>query len=210
MVAVSAIIAGVSLLAQLGGSMLDFSGKKSSAKKQQEYYDWYKAENAKSINYELQNNLKQLQNRYFEELMQASIENRKVAVQNLQSEATAEVSALENGLSVQGSSIETLLNGYEREQALNDYYTAKTMQFKGYQLNQDMASLRAKAETAINLAEPYDPSKIVQPNLGSTLLGFLGTSMDTIGKNYTSRNQDNYFSNRNKGIINSTGANVRL
>lgn len=205
-----AIIAGVSLLAQLGGSILDYTGKKKTAKKQQEYYDWYKAENAKSINNELQNNLKQLQNRYFEELMQANIENRKIAVQNLQSESTAEVSALESGLTIEGSSIESLMNGYEREQAMNDYYTAKTMQLKGYQLNQDMASLRAKAETAINLGEPYDPSKIVQPNLGATLLGFLGNSMDTIGKNYTSRNQDNYFSNKNKGIINSAGANINL
>lgn len=199
------VVAGVSLLASLGGSILEHKSKKKAAKKQQEYYEWYKNENAKSINYELQNNLKQVQNRYFEEITQSAIENRKIAVSNMQSQATAELSALENGLSIQDTSVETLMRGYEREQALNDYYTAKTAQLKGYQLGQDMESLRAKAQSAINLAIPYDSSKIVQPNVGATIIGALGNSMSIIGNAYTSINQDKYFNTQNKNFINSLG-----
>lgn len=199
------IIAGITILAQLGSSLIQYNSEKKTAEKQQEYYDWYKAENSKSINYELQNNVKQLQNRYFEEIEQASIENRNIAISNMQSQATAEVSALENGLDIQGSSIEALMNSYEREQALNDYYTAKTAKLKGYQLNQDINSLKAKAQTAINLAIPYDSSQIVQPNIGATMLGFLGNALTTVGSTYTGINQDKYFNSRNSNIINSVG-----
>mgnify|MGYP003092492453 CR=1 FL=1 len=199
------VIAGVSLLAQLGSSFLDYSAKKKTAQKQQEYYDWYQNENAKSINYELQNNIKQLQNRYFEEIEQASIENRKVAITNLQSQATAEVSALENGLDINNSSISALMNSYDREQALNDYYTAKSAKLKGYQLSQDIDSLKAKAQSAINLSIPYDSSKIVQPSVGASMLGFLGNALTTVGNTYTSMNQDKYFSTRNSNIINAIG-----
>lgn len=199
------IIAGVALLAQLGSSMLQYNSEKKTAEKQQEYYEWYQAENAKSINYELQNNVKQLQNRYFEEIEQAAIENRKIAVTNMQSQATAEVSALENGLDIQGSSIEALMNSYDREQALNDYYTAKTAKLKGFQLSQDIASLRAKAQSAINLSIPYDSSQIIQPNMGATMLGFLGNALTTVGNTYTGMNQDRFFNTRNSNIINSVG-----
>lgn len=194
-----AILAGVSIASSLAGSYIEYQAQKDQAKAQELYYDWYRIENTKSINAELDTNLKQIQNRYFEELKASSFENQLASDQNLQSQRSAEASALENGLST--GSVEYLFASYQRNQALNDYMSAQNAKTKGYQLDVDMKSLKAKAQSAINNASVYDPSSIVRPSLSAALLGATGNALQ-IYSNYRSEQQrDKYFSKNSTEFI---------
>ncbi len=189
-----------SIVTSLAGSYSQYQAQKDQAKAQEIYNNWYREENTKSINQELTTNLKQIQNQYFENLKQTSFQNQLVSNQNLESQRTAEASALESGLST--GSVENLFYSYQRSQAINDYINAQNAKNKGYQLNIDMQSLRNKAQSAINNVSVYDPTSVVKPSLSAAILEATGDAMQIFGNYYTQKQKDKYYNRSSTSFIN--------
>lgn len=129
-------------------------------------YSKYQAQQTQAT---LQNYIQQtraINNRYAEEQEATSGQKQQIYIQNLQSKATAQASAASAG--VEGSTINTLFQGYDRATSVSNYTAARNLQMKGFQYSDELEGLKAQAISAINLQQPYTG------NPASTLLGGLG------------------------------------
>lgn len=62
---------------------------------------------------------------------------------------------------------DSLLRGYKRTTAINDYISVRNNDMLKAQVGEQMKELRAKAMSTINTAYPFDPTSIVQPSIGA-------------------------------------------
>lgn len=167
-----AVLAAAAAVVSILGTVLGGIGSAKAAKKQKEYYNWYKKENEKNVKEDLRNNIALLNLQYQQQAEASSLESQMAWIESEQAQATAEASALENGLG--GNSLHSLMQGYERASAINDYTSAKNLEMKGMQTKQEIKSLKAKAQSAINLGVPYNLS-------GGTGFSMTGTTLAGIG-----------------------------
>lgn len=187
-------------LLQLGSTVLSGIGSHSAAKKQEEYYNWYKKENEKAVKEDLRNNIALTNLQYQQEIEASSLESQQAWLENEQAQATAEASALENGLG--GNSLASLMQGYERASAVNDYVAAKNLEMKGMQVKQNIKSLEAKAQSAINLGVPYSASSMNGFSMTGSVLGGIGSALSI----YSDAQWKASFNNKNN---NATTAKVK-
>lgn len=162
-------------LLQLGSTVLSGIGSHNAKKKQEEYYNWYKKENEKAVKEDLRNNIALTNLQYQQEIEASSLESQQAWLENEQAQATAEASALENGLG--GNSLASLMQGYERANAVNDYVAAKNLEMKGMQVKQNIKSLEAKAQSAINLGVPFSASSMNGFSMSGSVLGGIGSAL---------------------------------
>ena len=173
-----AVLAAAAAVTTILGTVLGGIGSAKANKKQKEYYNWYKKENEKNVKEDLRNNIALLNLQYQQQAEASSLESQMAWLENEEAQATAEASALENGLG--GNSLSSLMRGYERASAINDFTAAKNLEMKGIQLKQDIKSLKAKAQSAINLGIPYNLSGGAGFSMtGSTLSG-IGSALSTV------------------------------
>lgn len=128
---------------------------------------------------------KAMNNRYAEEQEAAALQNQQVYIQNLQSKATAEASAASSG--VEGSTIDTLFQGYDRATAVSNYVAARNLQIKGLQYSDELEGLKAQAISAINLQQPYTGNPV------STLIGGLGGMLTSYSNMQYKQEQVKYY-----------------
>lgn len=117
-----------------------------------------------------------LKNRYQEEIESLAQGKTNTYLENLKAQATALTSAAGNG--VEGSSIDSLLMGYDRATAINNYITDKELRLKGLQLGDDAEALRVQAFNSINNI-PKQTNKTA-----STLLTGLGSLISSYSESY--------------------------
>ena len=185
---------------QLGSTVLSGIGSHNAEKKQEEYYNWYKKENEKAVKEDLRNNIALTNLQYQQEIEASSLESQQAWLENEQAQATAEASALENGLG--GNSLASLMQGYERASAVNDYVAAKNLEMKGMQVKQNIKSLEAKAQSAINLGVPFSASSMNGFSMSGSVLGGIGSALSI----YSDAQWKASFNNKNN---NATTAKVK-
>lgn len=185
---------------QLGSTVLSGIGSHNAEKKQEEYYNWYKKENEKAVKEDLRNNIALTNLQYQQEIEASSLESQQAWLENEQAQATAEASALENGLG--GNSLASLMQGYERANAVNDYVAAKNLEMKGMQVKQNIKSLEAKAQSAINLGVPFSASSMNGFSMSGSVLGGIGSALSI----YSDAQWKASFNNKNN---NATTAKVK-
>ena len=168
-------LSAASIALQLGSTIFSGIGSYSASKKQEDYYNWYKKENEKAVKEDLRNNIALTNLQYQQEIEASSLESQQAWLENEQAQATAEASALENGLG--GNSLASLMQGYERANAVNDYVAAKNLEMKGMQVKQNIKSLEAKAQSAINLGVPYSASSMNNFSMSGSVLGGIGSAL---------------------------------
>ena len=173
-----AVLAAASAVVSILGTVLGGIGSAKANKKQKEYYNWYKKENEKNVKEDLRNNIALLNLQYQQQAEASSLESQMAWIENEQAQATAEASALENGLG--GNSLSSLMQGYERASAINDYTSAKNLEMKGMQTQQEIKSLKAKAQSAINLGVPYNLSGGTGFSMTGTTLAGIGTALSNV------------------------------
>ena len=187
-------------LLQVGSTVLSGIGSRNASRKQEEYYNWYKKENEKAVKEDLRNNIALTNLQYQQEIEASSLESQQAWLENEQAQATAEASALENGLG--GNSLASLMRGYERANAVNDYIAAKNLEMKGMQVKQNIKSLEAKAQSAINLGVPYSASSMNGFSMTGSVLGGIGSALSI----YSDAQWKASFNNKNN---NATTAKVK-
>ena len=111
-------------------------------------------------NYEYQT--RALNNQYSQEVEQLAQEKQSTYVQNLQAKATAAASAASSG--VEGSSIDSLLTGYDRATAVNNYMIDRQLRMKELQYSDKSDALRMSALSSI-----YGQTSYTNSAWGSTL-----------------------------------------
>lgn len=173
----------VGTLTGIGSQVLSFTAQAKQAKKQQQFYDDYRKKYIKSVWEDYSNNVDLLELSQDQKEDAIGFENQQSALSNMQAKATAEASALESGVS--GNSIDSLLRGYDRTMAINDFVSAENIRMMGLQTNQEIKALRAKAISAINTGHPFDPNSIVKPSIGANLLTGLNNAATGLQQGYT-------------------------
>lgn len=130
-----------------------------------------------------------LKNRYSEELESLAQGKQNTYLENLKAHATALTSAAGNG--IEGSSIDSLLIGYERATAINNYLTDKEMRLKGLQVSDDADALRIQAINSLNNQQQYTNKT------ASTLLTGLGSLVSSYSDSYM---KSEYYKGKYNGI----------
>lgn len=115
--------------------------------------------------------------RYSQEQEAQTANQLSVYLENLQRKATAQASAAGSG--VQGLSIDSLFNAYDRAVAISNYTAARNLKYKQMNYDDEIDSYRANAISAINSIKPYAGTS----PLAATLDGFSNT-MNLYSKNY--------------------------
>lgn len=103
-------------------------------------------------NYEYQT--RALNNRYMQEAEQIAQQKQATYLDNLQAKATATTSAAGSG--VEGSSIDSLLTGYDRATAITNYMLDRQLRMKELQYSDQSEALRASALSSIYGQTPYN------------------------------------------------------
>jgi len=171
-----------SLLTSVGGQALSFTASAKKARQQEEAYKKYKRENTKAVTEDLYNQIALAKLRYGQQEQAQAFQDQQLYLQILEAERTAENSASESGVS--GNSIDSLLRGYERTSAINDFVSARNLKMQGYQLSQELKAMKAKAQSAINLGQPFDYSSIVKPQVGAYLLSGINSGIEGFSAGY--------------------------
>jgi hypothetical protein len=168
-------------LTSIGSSVLGFTSQAKQAKKQQAAQDDYMRQLTQQswANFATQSNSLELQQD--QQIEAQNMQNQQSAIKNLESKSTAEASALENGVS--GNSIDSLLRGYDRSIAINDYISGKNIQMLGYQTDQSIKSLRVQAQNTINNGQNSLPA-INTPSVGAALLQGLSSAVTGAAQGY--------------------------
>lgn len=161
-------VAAAMALAQIGGSIMNYQADKKLAESKQAFLEQYRADAIKNAWEDFANNanLTELQNQQEQDSIR--FEGQQAALSNKQAQATAEASALENGVS--GNSIDSLSRGYERTTAINEFVSGENIHMKDAQKVQNLKELRTKALSYINTAYPFDPTSIVKPSIGANII----------------------------------------
>ena len=150
--------AGIGLVS----SLTDMVGTSISSAQSAKAYSSYVANQTAATmnNYEYQT--RALNNKYSQEAEQLAQEKQQTYIENLQAKATAAASAAGSG--VEGSSIDSLLTGYDRATAINNYMIDRQLRMKQLQYSDQSDALRISALSSI-----YGQTSYANTSLGSTL-----------------------------------------
>lgn len=162
-------------VANIGSQVMSYDAQKQHAQNQQSFLDDYRAKATQSAWEEFANNANLTELNRIQQEESINFDTQQAALDNQQKAATTEASALENGVS--GNSLDSLLRGYERTTAINDYISVRNNDMLKAQTGEQIKELRAKAISYINTAYPFDPTSIVQPSIGANLLSGLTTGL---------------------------------
>lgn len=171
----------IGALTQVGGQVLSFTAQSEQAKKQKDFAENYKNQVTKAAWEDFSNNANLATLKQDQQAESVNFDNQQSDLANRQAKATAEASALESGVS--GNSIDSLLRGYDRATAINDYVSAKNIKYMGLQTKEEIKGLRARAINTINQAQ-IDPNSIIEPDLGANLLAGLNGAINGAASGY--------------------------
>lgn len=155
---------------QFGGMIGNIIGSVQEAKAYSNYS--IASTNAAIANYTQQANA--VNTRYMQEVEAAHQEQKQIYLQNLKAKSTAQASAASRG--VEGTSIDALFAGYERETAISNYLTERDLRNMGLQYDDQLEGLRTGAINSINLQTKYSN------RTGSTILSGLGGLLQNASK----------------------------
>ena len=170
------MVAAIALtLANIGSQIISYNAQKKQAQNQQAFLDDYRAKATQSAWDEYANNANLTELNRIQQEESINFDTQQAALDNQQKAATTEASALENGVS--GNSLDSLLRGYKRTTAINDYISVRNNDMLRSQVGEQMKELRAKAMSTSNTAYPFDPTSIVKPSIGATVLSSFSSGL---------------------------------
>lgn len=155
-------IGAIGLGIQVGGLLANTMSSIQEAKAYSNYS--IASTNAALANYGQQVN--SVSSRYAQEVESAHQEQKQVYLQNLKAKATAQASAATRG--VEGTSIDSLFAGYDRQSAISNYLTERDLRNIGLQYDDQLEGLRIGAINSINSQTQYTN------RTGSTILSGIG------------------------------------